>query len=84
MFPFVQTDREQPYRYRDLHDQVAAAGLEQGFHVLDATDAFWEEPPNRLWVAADPHPSPRAHAIVARLLHAKLVGAHDEFFDPSR
>lgn len=63
------------YRWLDVHDLVARAATERGFHVLDLLPAYLGRDPNELQVVEGDHVHPNAtgHRLAAEAIHRFLV-----------
>lgn len=74
IFPIFDSQLDHRYRYRSLHERVAAAARGMGFEVLDLLGAFEGMDARRLAVEpfADPHPDELAHRIAARRIEEFL------------
>jgi lysophospholipase L1-like esterase len=74
IFPINEVNSWSEYRYRPIHQQVAAAAKAEGFHVLDLYDVYAQHEPKSLRVApADHHPDALGHALAAQAIKATLV-----------
>ena len=67
VFPFFpKTGSWDDYKYRNLHEKVAAAARDAGLEVLDLYEAFAGRDPVRLRNSVeDPHPNGEAYALAA-------------------
>jgi hypothetical protein len=66
IFPWPKRDSWTDYDYTQLHEQVAVAARERGFHVVDLLDSFSEWPVAEVvFSPVDPHPTPRGHELAA-------------------
>ncbi len=73
IFPLPPSGPWKDYPYFEIHEQVAEAGRADGLHVIDLLPTFRRTRPRDLKVTRlDSHPSPRAHAIAARVIAAYL------------
>lgn len=80
IFPQIQwEDSWNGYPYEDVHEQVAAAGRERGFHVIPLLPAFRNFPPKELRVSkGNGHPNDVGHYLVATELAARILGDREQ------
>lgn len=79
IFPMVPPSevRWEHYEYGDLHEQVSAEAIKNGFDVLDLRPVFKPYTPAELRVSpADAHPSAYAHKLAAHAIADKLRADH--------
>jgi lysophospholipase L1-like esterase len=70
IFPLIPAEDWEDYtRFLDLHAQVAAAGRERGFHVLDLYERFRQHDLKELILGdGDFHPTALGHRLVSEAL----------------
>jgi len=84
IFPLIPAEDWEDYgKFLDLHQQVATAGRERGFHVLDLYERFRQHDLKELVFGdGDFHPTPLGQRLVSEALmgffraHPELLCAH--------
>jgi hypothetical protein len=73
IFPIIPRGTWDGYAYDEMHDQVARAGAEAGFRVVDLREAFSKRRPDDLIVSeGDRHPNRLGHLLAAETIFEEI------------
>ncbi len=76
IFPTLGPGPWEQYRFRELHEQVAAEGARHGFEVLDLLPVLARVPSEELLLeATNIHPNARGQALAASAIESFLVSS---------